>query len=106
LVQLSGELIGVDGTSASTPLVAAIITLLNEIRLRNSQPVLGFLNPWIYQTASTNPEAFNDIVVGENGCSANPSNCCPYSFSAAPGWDPVTGVGSPKFNVLKNLLPK
>jgi hypothetical protein len=31
-------------------------------------------------------------------------NCCEYSFAASPGWDAVTGLGSPNFNILANLV--
>lgn len=31
-------------------------------------------------------------------------NCCEYSFKAAPGWDAVTGLGSPNFQVIANLV--
>lgn len=30
--------------------------------------------------------------------------CCPESFAAAPGWDAVTGLGSPNFQVISNLV--
>jgi hypothetical protein len=44
------------------------------------------------------PQAFNDITTGSNpGCSTN-------GFSAAKGWDPVTGMGSPNFPALKKAL--
>eukprot|EP00698_Gefionella_okellyi_P026033 TRINITY_DN979_c0_g1_i2.p1 TRINITY_DN979_c0_g1~~TRINITY_DN979_c0_g1_i2.p1 ORF type:complete len:573 (-),score=84.76 TRINITY_DN979_c0_g1_i2:335-2053(-) len=43
------------GTSASAPVVAGIFALLNDIRLQKGEPPLGFLNPWIYQTAVEHP---------------------------------------------------
>ena len=43
-------------------------------------PRVGFVNAQLYQDAS----AFNDIISGNNG-----------GFSAGPGWDPATGLGSP-----------
>ena len=71
-------------------------------------PPLGFLNPFLYQAAATNPEAFNDVVTGDNACSAGTSvetvNCCDYSFAAQPGWDAVTGLGSPNFGILANMV--
>ena len=45
------------GTSASTPLFASIITLINEKRLAANKTVVGFLNPALY----ANPDAFNDV---------------------------------------------
>jgi hypothetical protein len=38
------------------------------------------------------------------GHSIEEVNCCPSSFSAAAGWDATTGLGSPNFAVLSNLV--
>ncbi|KAH9019170.1 subtilisin-like protein [Lactarius pseudohatsudake] len=84
------------GTSCSTPVVAGIIALLNDYQLSKNRPVLGFLNPWLYGTAH---QGFNDITSGSNpGCGTD-------GFSAVPGWDPVTGIGTPDFERLLDMLP-
>ncbi|KAH9031571.1 subtilisin-like protein [Lactarius hengduanensis] len=76
--------------------VAGIISLLNDYQLSNNRPVLGFLNPWLYGTAS---QGFKDITRGSNpGCGTG-------GFSAVPGWDPVTGLGTPDFERLLERLP-
>ena len=31
-------------------------------------------------------------------------NCCEFSFHASPGWDAVTGLGSPNFDIISNLV--
>ena len=31
-------------------------------------------------------------------------NCCEYSFTATPGWDASTGLGSPVFNLIADLV--
>ena len=81
----SSAIIG--GTSAVAPLWAALIALINQSL---NQPV-GFLNPLLY---SRNVEAaLNDISQGSNG-----------SYSAAPGWDPCTGLGSPDGTKLLAVL--
>jgi kumamolisin len=74
LVDGTSEVVG--GTSAVAPLWAALITLINQ---QNGKPV-GFVNPTLYAS----PSAFHDITSGNNG-----------SFSAGPGWDACTGLGSP-----------
>jgi hypothetical protein len=38
------------------------------------------------------------------GSSIETVNCCENSFAASPGWDAVTGLGSPNFQVLSNLV--
>ncbi|KAH9890789.1 peptidase S8/S53 domain-containing protein [Xylariomycetidae sp. FL2044] len=88
----NGSTYGVGGTSASAPIFAGIVTLLNEARLAAGKGPVGFLNPTLYK----NPGAFNDITIGNNpGCGTG-------GFNATPGWDPVTGLGTPDF---EKLLP-
>lgn len=85
----------VSGTSCSSPTVAGIIALLNDYRMSQGRPPLGFLNPWLYGKATS---SLNDITSGSNpGCQTN-------GFSAARGWDPVTGLGSPNFSKLKQTV--
>ncbi|KAH9025026.1 subtilisin-like protein [Lactarius pseudohatsudake] len=84
-----------EGTSCSTPIVAGIISLLNDLRLSQGKSPLGFLNPWLYGGGLN---GFNDIVSGSNpGCNTD-------GFSAVVGWDPVTGLGTPDFLRLMYIL--
>jgi tripeptidyl-peptidase-1 len=53
----AGELIINGGTSASAPIVASMITLVNEKRLAAGKGPVGFVNPTFYQ----NPGIFNDV---------------------------------------------
>ena len=94
-IVVGGETYPVDGTSCSSPTFAAVVSLLNDLRLQQGRPALGFLNPWLYQTAAAHPTAFFDVTKGSNG-----DGCC-KGFSAAPGWDPVTGLGTPNYAVLQ-----
>ncbi|KAH9056343.1 subtilisin-like protein [Lactarius vividus] len=89
------ETLIIDGTSCSTPSAAGIISLLNDYRISNGKPPLGFLNLWLYGRCL---EGLNDITSGSNpGCNTN-------GFSAVPGWDPVTGLGSLDFERLVVIL--
>ncbi|KAF4633910.1 hypothetical protein G7Y89_g4204 [Cudoniella acicularis] len=84
----------VGGTSLSSPVWGAVLTLVNEARLEVGKSTLGFIHPVLYQ----HPEAFNDVLIGNNpGCGST-------GFVAAKGWDPVTGLGSPNFPVLLEVL--
>ncbi len=38
------------------------------------------------------------------GRSIETANCCEYSFAASPGWDATTGLGSPNFNLIADLI--
>ncbi|THU82569.1 subtilisin-like protein [Dendrothele bispora CBS 962.96] len=94
VVAVNGEFRLVFGTSASAPVVASIITLVNDARIAAGKKPVGFINPAIYSDQFKN--GLNDITTGDNpGCGSN-------GFSAAVGWDPVTGVGTPN---LANLIP-
>ncbi|KAF8534191.1 peptidase S8/S53 domain-containing protein, partial [Trichophaea hybrida] len=84
----------ISGTSASCPTFAAIITLVNDYRLRHGKAQLGFLNPLLYK----NPNAFTDVVKGKSqGCNGTDI------VTDALLQDPVTGLGTPKFDMLLNI---
>jgi tripeptidyl-peptidase I len=78
-----GSLVQWGGTSTSTPLWAAVVTQVNEARLRANKTTVGFLHSVLYK----HPEVFTDVVEGSNpGCGST-------GFVATPGWDPVSGLG-------------
>ncbi len=89
-----GSFGGADGTSAATPVNAAVFAKLNDIRLRAGKPPLGFLNPWLYANAA----AFNDVTTGCNNGGSK------HGFTATDGWDPATGLGTPNFEALSKLV--
>ncbi|KAF9482612.1 subtilisin-like protein [Pholiota conissans] len=94
-VVVGGRVESVAGTSASSPTVAGIFSLLNDFRLSQGKTALGFINPLIYSTAKT---GFNDITSGSN------PGCGQTGFTAGTGWDPVTGLGTPDFVKLQALV--
>lgn len=64
---------------------------------------MGFLNPWLY---SLGQPGFTDIVDGgSRGCyGLDASGALRYAtFNATPGWDAVTGLGTPEFQSLAQL---
>lgn len=89
LVDGSSEVVG--GTSAVAPLWAALVALLNQQLGRN----LGFINPTLY---SLGESVFNDITTGNN------DNGGLGYYSAGPGWDACTGLGSPNGEALSSAL--
>jgi subtilase family serine protease len=90
------------GTSASAPIWAALIALADQYAGRH----LGLVNPAIYQIAR-GPEyhqAFHDVTQGDNTVQFPPKTIAGYQ--AGPGWDPVTGWGSPDAQALIPLLAR
>jgi tripeptidyl-peptidase-1 len=107
-----GELERSGGTSAASPVFAGIIALLNDARLSAGKPTLGFLNPFIY---SSGYKALNDITggqsVGCNGIDGQTGGTVPgggivpwAAWNSTTGWDPATGLGTPDFQKLKQLV--
>ncbi|KAJ6501263.1 subtilisin-like protein [Mycena vulgaris] len=95
VVAVDGAFGLVFGTSASSPVVGAILTMINDARLAYGKSPIGFINPTIYSPAFQG--AFNDITTGTN------PGCGTPGFSAAKGYDPVTGLGTPNFQKLLEL---
>ncbi|KAL8935586.1 MAG: hypothetical protein Q9216_005353 [Gyalolechia sp. 2 TL-2023] len=90
VVAVTGQFALVYGTSASSPVVGALLTLINEARFAAGKSSVGFVNPTLY----ANPGALNDIQLGGN------QGCGTPGFQAVEGWDPVTGLGTPNFPKL------
>jgi tripeptidyl-peptidase-1 len=94
-VIVDGQANSVGGTSASTPAFAGIVSLLNEARAKKGKKPLGFLNPFLYKNA----HAFTDVTRGSNKIDRSGSKV-PDGWDCVKGWDPATGLGTPKFSKL------
>lgn len=77
-VRVDGQSLVIGGTSAVAPLWAGLVAVANAQNGKSA----GFIQPQIYTAKAKS--AFRDITSGNNG-----------SFSAGPGWDACTGLGSP-----------
>ena len=91
VVFVNGNASTSEGTSASAPIFASFIAAVNDARIAAGKSPLGFLNPFLY---SDGVSALNDVTSGSNpGCNTT-------GLPAAPGWDPITGLGTPDFAKL------
>jgi kumamolisin len=90
LVVLGGQPQPGGGTSLATPIWAGFMALVDEYLGSH----VGFLNPLLYRVAATGRyPAFHDITVGGNDF-----------YSAGPGYDMVTGLGTPDvWNLARDL---
>jgi subtilase family serine protease len=85
----------VGGTSCSAPQWAGLVAIADQMAGKD----LGYINPALYQIASDAGEYaadFFDVTLGNNTTSSIPG------YSASPGWDAVTGLGTPD---AASLLP-
>jgi kumamolisin len=87
-IRVDGESAVFGGTSAVAPLWAGLVARLNQ---QMGKPV-GYLNPQIYAQA-IEAAGFHDVTQGNNG-----------AFTAADGWDPCTGLGTPNGTALETAL--
>ena len=99
----------VGGTSASTPAMAGIMALINQKFGRQGQA-----NFTLYALANQQPSVFHDITIGTNdvlcepqspGCNTPVANTPPsiesYGvYTAGPGYDLASGIGSVDANAL------
>lgn len=110
------------GTSASTPVAAGMAALLNQYLGTSG---LGNMNTELYKLFGSSPSAFHDILAGTSSLTGDTSDnivpCsggtpsfepaalqCPaatgkngtFGYTAGPGYDPVTGLGTIDFNTL------
>ena len=92
------------GTSLAAPRWAAFVALVNQQATEAGEPTVGFLNPAIYGIGAGANYAsdLHDITSGSN----NYSNLCngAAACNAVPGYDLVTGWGSPTGQALIDAL--
>jgi Pro-kumamolisin, activation domain/Domain of unknown function (DUF5011)/Immunoglobulin domain/Viral BACON domain len=97
----NSQIAAVGGTSVAAPLWAGFTALVNQQAVTAGRPTVGFINPAIYAIAAGANYAadFHDITTGNNFNSSSPAN-----FSAVPGFDLCTGLGTPAGQNLINDL--
>jgi xanthomonalisin len=93
---------GYGGTSFAAPRWAGFLALVNQQSVANGRGTVGFINPALYNlgVSSSYPGAFHDITSGSNPPAAGDGS----GFNAVPGYDLVTGWGSPAGVGLINQL--
>ncbi|MBV8191201.1 MAG: hypothetical protein JO339_28455 [Alphaproteobacteria bacterium] len=107
------------GTSAASPLWASLAVQLNAIFNDQGLPNLGYMNDLLYTASAVDPASFNDVQLGNNissfilggsyttinnsgkGVSVGPTG---FGYSATPGYDLTTGLGSPNGLVLARTM--
>jgi kumamolisin len=89
-----GNWVGVyTGTSFAAPAFAGMLAVINSARSARGLRRAGCLNPLLYRRAEV-IASFRDITEGAADV-----------YLAAPGWDLVSGWGSPRIDALDAALP-
>ncbi|KAG8220430.1 peptidase S8/S53 domain-containing protein [Butyriboletus roseoflavus] len=92
VVAIDGNFTLVYGTSAAAPVLGAMLAMVNDARIAMGKSTVGFINPVLY--AANFSDSFNDVTNGTN------PGCGTLGYNTSRGWDPVTGLGTPRFPVL------
>jgi kumamolisin len=89
------------GTSAASPLVASLLTLINASRPAGNR--VGYITPVLYQSNGSK-------TVGNTGCtdvqSGDNTTAQAGGYSAGPGYDAVSGWGTPNGTNLAKATPR
>jgi len=124
----NGVWYGVGGTSVSTPIIASVLSLANQIRFNNNKGVLStvyntspstvvpinykppannvqtYLYKTIYPNATNYANAFYDVKIGSDVGSVSGSATETTTYTAGTKFDIPTGLGSPNVTNLCNQL--
>jgi len=102
------------GTSAASPLWAALTVQFDAIFHDQGLPNLGYMNDLLYIAAVIAPASFNDVTLGNNTSSfvmggsyeSDGQHITPtgFGFNAGPGYDYVSGLGTPNGLLLARTL--
>ena len=102
------------GTSAATPLWAALASQIDTIFNDQGLPNLGYANDLFYIAAAIAPGGYNDVTLGSNTSSfslggtytSDDKQITPtgYGYHAGPGYDLVTGLGTPNGTLLARAV--
>jgi len=106
----NGYLTVAGGTSFAAPVFAGMVAIINQNKGFTTGQ--GLVNPTLYSLATSGGSysagsIFNDIITGNNECTAGPTYCSSTSggetsYVTATGYDLVTGLGSLNLNSLAN----
>ncbi len=113
------------GTSASAPFWASLAIQINTVFEDQNLPDLGYMTDLLYIAAAIAPASFNDVSIGNDNSSfvwggstyttaykppsgdppiLHPITPTDIGYSAEPGYDLVTGLGSPNGVLLARAL--
>ena len=100
MTYIGGKPFELSGTSAAAPAIAGFFSNINAARIALGKSTVGWVNPALYLHSS---EFINDVTSGNNKCTAS-KVCCRQGYYATTGWDPASGLGTPNYGKLHQIL--
>jgi kumamolisin len=103
LLVVDGQPQGNGGTSAASPLIAALLTLINQARATAGKARVGYITAELYQSSTggspAGPAGCTDVTSGNNDTAMD------GGYSAGAGYDAASGWGTPNGQQLAAALP-
>ena len=113
-IVVNGQEASESGTSVAAPVWAGLMARLNEAFIARYNAPIGLAMPFLYNMSAVSSGTFQDITTGNNICPRSNPDCVTavtkggstscQGFQAAPGWDPVTGLGSPNIGAMLKFI--
>lgn len=92
-VRYQGDVGALQGTSASTPVIASMLALINEARIKKGKQTLGWMNDLLYTDKVQ--AVLQDITEGRSTSCTFKGIGSPGGWPAKKGWDGISGLGVP-----------
>jgi kumamolisin len=103
LLVVDGQSQGNGGTSAASPLIASLLTLINQSRAAAGKSRAGYITAELYQSSTggqpAGPAGCTDVTSGNNNTATD------GGYSAGTGYDAASGWGTPNGQQLAAALP-
>lgn len=95
----TGQAVDQVGTSLTAPMFASVLALIDQASVHPGP--LGFANPALYQAAAQKSFTFSAFTDVDDGSSN--TNSCGFGYQTMPGYDFVTGLGTPTCGLVQSL---
>jgi kumamolisin len=103
LLVVDGQAQGNGGTSAASPLIASLLTLINQARATAGKTRVGYITAELYQSSTggspAGPTGCTDVTSGNNDTATD------GGYSAGAGYDAASGWGTPNGVNLAQAIP-
>ncbi len=95
LLVVDGQPQGNGGTSAASPLVASLLTLINQARAAAGKGRVGYITAELYQSSTggnpAGPAGCTDVTSGNNNTATDGGYAAGAGYDAASGWGTPNG---------------
>lgn len=84
---------------SAAPAVSAILSLFNDIRIRQKKPLIGFVTPLLYSS-----QASQGYIKINSGPTNSAGSCQGFQPDVNGGWSPIVGFGGLSYSQWERIL--